>query len=698
MSDQTVLNSPLPTDSIELRAILAVLRRQFRVMVYSAAICFGLACLFLVLVSPRYTATALLLVEPTGRDVLRPAEMSVPNGSSESARIESEAEILRSTSVALAVVKDLGLQGIQEFQPGANPVGRLFGALGIGRRIDPIAASDNQALRSYQDAVSVKRRGLTYLISVDAHSSDPELAALLANRTAEIYISQHLDGKIAAALAGRDILSDQITAAMDRLESTEDSLDEFIAAETNAYASDTGDFHAVLAEFKALRDLTADRNAVAQMASNLIANDDWISVADVLKDDRMRSLAEAKQHPQSAQLSLDDIDTALRKRAAQQMDTLAKEVARLEQKTSGLRLAVRQSLPTDGLTSAQLAALYAIGKEADIARDQYQLLLSRMRDLETEAGLQLANARIVSSAVTPDEPTFPNRNIVLLLALAASVGLGVSSAFLSEYFIGGITSETQLAEVTGLRSAGGIPFVEEENGGRLSAADRVVDQPLSPYAESFRKLRATIDFELVPPREAEGQGKVIAVTSSHPGEGKTTSALALARTYAIAGRKTLLIDCDLRKPSIHRHIGVAPTSGLESYLRNQEENGGIRDFYARDPATPLALILGATPSEQTTDQLLVSDGFARIMEQARAVYEVVVLDTTPVLPVVDARYVIPLADVVVMAVKWASTAQGDLRSALHPIHQSVFAGAPILPVLTQCQSQPGFLSYENYSY
>ena len=698
MSDQSMPTYGFVPETIELRALLAVLRRQARVMLYSAAICFGLACLFLAVVPARYSATALLMVEPTGRDVMRQTEVTAPNGSSESARIESEAEILRSTSVALSVIEDLALSSHPDFQKQAGLMAKIRGVFGAKRTDNPTYAQ-GVALTRYQDAMNIRRRGLTYLISVEAKSTDPALAMSLANRTAEIYIDQHLDGKIQAALAGRDVLTSQISMAMDRLRATEDTLDDFITQEFQDFGAQSSDFNAFLAEFKALRALSEDQAALTELAQGLVQGAEWAAAADLLKDDQLRALARDKIGADPTQMTLAEIDAKLRDRAERQIQTLSREVTRLEQKTSALRHSVRQSIPTESLSSTQLTTLYSIGKEADIAREQYQSLLSRMRDLETEAGLQLANARIVSPAVMPNEPSFPNRSVILLLALAASVGLGVSTAFLSEYFIGGVTTETQLGEVLGLPASGAIPFVAEENAGRLTPADRVVDEPLSFYSESFRKLRATIDLDLrTVPLPEGGAGRIIAITSARPEEGKTTAALALARTYATAGRKTLLIDCDLRQPSLHRQIGVAPTIGLGDYLRDPGAANGIRDFYARDPASPLALVLGSAPAMQTTDQLLVSDAFDRIIRQAREVYEVVILDTPPVLPIVDSRYIVPQADVVVMLAKWASTSQSDLRAAALPIRQAMTPSARFLPVLSQFQARPGFTGYDQYGY
>src|SRR5690606_16241462 len=125
---------------------------------------------------------------------------------------------------------------------------------------------------------------------------------------------------------------------------------------------------------------------------------------------------------------------------------------------------------------------------------------------------------------------------------------------------------------------------------------------------------------------------------SVPGEGKTTIALSLARAYAQAGKKTLIVDCDLRHPALHTHLGIAPEAGLFDYLAGRGEAGTLASTILRDNDTGLSVLVGSKRSDIPTDQLIAGNAFARLIGAAAENFEMVILDTPPVLPVVDGLY------------------------------------------------------------
>ncbi|MBB3965013.1 Wzz/FepE/Etk N-terminal domain-containing protein [Rhizobium metallidurans] len=343
--------------------------------------------------------------------------------------------------------------------------------------------------------------------------------------------------------------------------------------------------------------------------------------------------------------------------------------------------------PPPPTPSETLTQFYSLQQSAEIARAQYQNLLTRLQDFEAQASLQLADSRMISEALPPIEPSYPKSVAILAVMSLVALGFGIGAGFLREFFVGGFTGEDQVAAVLNIQLASVVPH---EEGGELERphgrglSDRIMTAPLSVFSESIRRIRASVEQALLDRHpvleDARAEGVVIMVSSSLPGEGKSTLATALARTYSLAGKRTLLIDCDLRKPSIHRHVDREPTPAFVNLLRG-EADPGLASMVAVDHATNLSVILGARPAEFATDELLMSARVRALLSRARLHFDYVVIDTPPVEAAVDALYLARLCDVALFVVRWARTPQNVARKALAALKGNVGGGTSVIAVL-----------------
>ncbi len=685
---------------IDLRAILGLLKRQLRLIF--AVVVLGLAAtgLALYFMIPIYTAETLVMVDPAPKDLLAP-EAQTPNLSNDSARVDGEVELVRVETNLLRTVQALDLVNDPEFGVHLGLRDRLLAFVGLPQPELPTGEEALQTVMSnLRDAVTVQRRGLTYLLAIRARSGDPEMSSRIANTLTQAYIQQQLESKVNATLSARDIISERIEEAGAAVARSEDAFDQFVANNLQTIAEQTGrtDLLSVRRQLDALNSSRATLVASAQLAERGLSRQDWSAVARALQSEAITSLEAQRQEleqrlagaAQGSQAAIDlraelsQLEAELESQVDSDLTQFRSQIADAQTRVSELQQRLRTGVLEADLPAGILTSIYELQQSAEIARSQYQTFLERLNGLEAQAYLQQPDVRIVSEAVPPLDPSFPNHRLVLMLAGLGSLGLAIGLAFLVENYIGGFTSEDQLEAVLRMRVAAAVPRQKENDLVENSLADLIVASPLSVFSEAVRRIR--MGTELASRRARAGspsdKGIVVLVTSAVPGEGKSTMALSIARSYGLLGKNTLLIDADLRKPSIHRHLGIEPDSGLLDYLASNEDGLKLQKIVTPD-SEGLQAIVGARPSEMATDQLASGDKLSRLIRLARDVFEVVVVDSPPIAPVVDGLYLAGFADVVVFVVQWANTSQREAKSAVDAIVEAKRPETEIVGVLNQ---------------
>jgi len=497
-----------PDQDVDLRALVSVLRRQSRIITYTFLLVFGLAGLVLVSVTPTYTAAALLFVNPETKNILDPGRAVSTSPSSDNARVDSEVEILRSSAVAMAVIRNKELFRDPQFGPSPRFTQRLANAIGIAHASSP---SDGvvlaKTLANFRRVITVQRKGLTYLVSVAASAQSAPLAVEIANAMAQTYIDQQVQAKVTSSLAARDVLQGEIEAARILLAGFEDRFDQFFDDNSARISSDRHpEINHLRSELsKSLTEESQLTRAKTEL-SLLVGENNWNGIAQTTQSEALMQLVRYRDRllftqPEQSEFrdrelleaELKRLETQLEQESRDALTSLSERIELLGFSASATRSKIRGAMSVADLPPDLLTEVYALQQEASIARTQYQNLLSRMHDLETQARIQIADSRIVAPALAPVTPAFPNKTLVFLVALAASAGLGVSLAFLNEFYIGGVTSASQLSDILQVITAATIPKNPDTNKGQLSVADTVIDAPLSHYSESLRTLRAAVD-------------------------------------------------------------------------------------------------------------------------------------------------------------------------------------------------------------
>ena len=304
---------------------------------------------------------------------------------------------------------------------------------------------------------------------------------------------------------------------------------------------------------------------------------------------------------------------------------------------------------TQGQASVKLRELE---RDAQANRTLYETFQSRFKASEDKGQIQTADARVIQKAAVPNEPSFPNRPMLMGVSLMGSAFLGLLIAFVLERMDNGFRTGAEVERTLRLANLSVVPMLPREK----HVADRIVQKPLSAFSESIRSLYSALQLSNVdrPP-------KVIVVTSSVPNEGKTSIAVSLGRLAAKSGQRVILIDGDLRHPSVGLQFSPrAPEAGLVEVLAGRRD---LVHVLHRDPISPLEFVPVATPPANPAD-LLASQSMKRLVEVLRQHYDMIIIDAAPVLPISDTRLLVRLADKMVYVVKWDSTPREAVMSGV----------------------------------
>jgi Mrp family chromosome partitioning ATPase len=368
-----------------------------------------------------------------------------------------------------------------------------------------------------------------------------------------------------------------------------------------------------------------------------------------------------------------------------ELSKIRDEVSTVQARTSDMQLRLRTALLSSDLPPAILTNVYELQQTAELARSQYQTLLTRQKELEAQAYLQIADSRVVSPATVPSSASFPDTKLFLAIAGVAALTVGIALAFVLENYVGGFSSEMQLASVLRLPSAIAVPKQrmppKTASEQYHSVADTIVALPFSIYSESIRHLQVSIDQALRETGANTSSSHIIMVTSATANEGKTTLALSLTRAYALSGRSAVLIDCDLRKPSVHLHTGMHPSPLLLEYLADSEGARDLADIEVNDTRSKAKLILGARSKDVQGSQVITGESFSELIKEVRATNSVVILDTPPAGLIVDALFLAGLADVVVDVTRYGRTSQRDARLTFEALKRARRPNIPIIAAL-----------------
>ncbi|MGD0470751.1 MAG: polysaccharide biosynthesis tyrosine autokinase [Terriglobales bacterium] len=600
--------------------------------------------------------------------------------------LDTEVRILQSDLMALQVIRQLNLDKRPEFgghsdQKQANLVA------------DPLQTDSNRTsalLGGFRGNLHVILIPNTRIIEIHFTSTDPQLAASAVNTLAATYVEQNFKTKFESTMQASDWLSKQLVDLQMKVETSQEKLVHY---QKEHEILGTDEKQNIITEKldelnKEMTMAESDRMQKEVVYRQTQSNDPVAVSAAIVSDpagillgrlrDQQASLRIqiadlstqfGPSYPKLTQLNnqLKEIDRQLQLETDKAVDHLKGQYLAALQRENMLRDSFEKQKQEANKLNESAIEYSILKRDLDSNRTLYEGLLEKLKEAGVTAGLRSNNFRIIDAARVPTSPSEPNIPRNLTFALVLGVISGVGLAFLLENMDNTIRTPEQAQVISGLPSLGMIPLGSKSaNRGAtakrlaLTASKEVVEtvtqvRPQSQMAESYRALRTSLLLSNLgaPP-------KVVMVTSARPQEGKTTTSINTAIVLAQKGVRVLLVDADLRRPSVHNILGMGPSSGLSNVLTG---SATVQQTITASPILPNLFIMPAGTPPPNPAELLASVNMRDLIAELRELYDHIVIDTPPTLSVTDAVVLSPRADATILVIRSGQTTKQALRRA-----------------------------------
>jgi polysaccharide biosynthesis transport protein len=691
-------------------ALFGFIRRQFLVVLSVALLTIGLAAVYLFTTPPLYSAQAELMLD-TGR--IQVVKQSILGDDLNWQMIDSQIEILKSESVALTIIKNLRLTQDPEFiAPARGPIAIAKNAISSLLIAKPKSEPDltRLAVQAFEHHLTVSRVGVTYGIEIEFQSTDPDRAAQIANAVADGFIFDQMEARYQTIRGATAWLQNRLNELQGQAAAAERTVVDYKVknniVDTGGHLINEEELAQVNTALTQARAATAEAQARLDRVTQTVRDDNpaaylgspsaYSGSGPMARAETSTTLTETLQSSIITNLRQQYLELAQRESLfASKYGEGHMAVVNLRNRMQEIRRSIRDELnqiaaaykndydiakTREGSLEKALAATVAgsqtankaqielrqLESEAQTYRALYDNFQQRYMDSVQQQSLPVTEARVITRASAPLAPSSPKFLKILGAATIGGLVLGFGLALLREISDRVFRTGKQVEDRLNTECLAIVPLIKEgakatRVGNKAAAAPalriiapngglfrNVIDAPLSPFAESIRAVKVSVDVNA-----AAKSSRVIGITSSHPNEGKSTIAASLAQLIADGGARVILVDCDLRKPSLSRRLVRDGTAGLIDVITNK---ASLDKVIWSDPSTRLSFLPAGVKSRLIhTSEILASDAMKSFFERLRDSYEYVIVDLSPVTPVVDVRSTTHLVDAFVFVIQWGKT-------------------------------------------
>ncbi|WP_183237630.1 AAA family ATPase [Bradyrhizobium sp. CIR18] len=669
----------------DIRFYVDIIRRQFPTVLAIASATLLVAIVYLFTAAPLFTSTASVVID-TRKLQLFQQQSFLGDVALDSSTVETQVEILKSENVSLAVIRDLHLIDDEEFTGGG---GGLVGAvIGSVSRLfsSPSASSEYQltrrALGRFESGRTIKRLGQTYVMEIGFTSRDPVKAGRIANAIADSYIVDQLEAKYQSTRRASVWLQDRIKELRIQASAAQRAVVDF---KTDNKIVDTGgrlmneqQLAEVNSQLVLAHASTAEAKARLDRLNDILRQDvPDANIADALKNDTIVKLRAqyvdmaSKESIWSAKYGPDHLAAVnLRRQMAEIKKNITDELKRIQEsykseydiavtREESIKTSLNNAVSESQLTNQAQVQLRELESNAQSYQAMYDNFLQKYMESVQQQSFPITEARVITPASTTLDKTYPKTFVVLAGGLLSGLLLGLGVALARELTDNVFRTTSRIQEKLGASCVAIVPAIASEGSSRkLLGANKspndgsllryVVDQPLSRFSEAIRSLKVSLDINSI-----VRESRVIAVTSALPNEGKSTISANLAQLMAHGGARVILVDVDLRNPSLSRALLPDAKIGLLEVIARKTPP---EDACTLDPETSLSVLPAVVTSRLLhTNEILASKAMRELIAALKTKFDYVVLDLPPMAPVVDVRVTPSFVDSYVFVVEWGKT-------------------------------------------
>lgn len=693
-------------DTIDVVGVLGVLwRRKWLILL---CVCLGTMAGWLYGKTrvPAYTARSSVVIEPRETNVIDVKKV-LSGLIVDQATVATEMSIITSRANYVRVMEELGLFDDPEFNPALvkeeeqelpsflqEPLDRLLAlmpdswliATGLAREpsLEMLESDTPELTRAvavdrFADRVDISNDGASYVIHINYTAEEAEKAAMIANRLAEVYLDSQLKTKLTATDRASGFLEERVGDLREQVQQAEAAVAAYKAEHglldtqgVRLSEQEMGDLNKELiiargelaekqAKLQLVRELRGSGRTLDVM-SDVVASPVIIALraeeTTLLRQEAELASQFGPRHPRMLQLQRDkaNLEAKVSAEIGRIASSLENDVRVVQARIATVQRHLDNIKGRNVSDQREMVKLHELERQAETSRQIYQNFLQRYQETSEQEKIVEPDARIVAVASPPTLPSTPSPRLFLLGGFTVALMGGSLLALFLERLDKGIRSGREVEALLGLPTLALVPRLERLRRGQ-KPYQYLVDKPLSAYTEAIRSVYTAIRLGSV-----DRPSKLVLVTSSLPEEGKTTLAVSLATMAARSSRKALLIDLDLRHPSVHRELGWQVPAGLVEHMAGDRT---LEEVIQHDAETGLDFLPIRAQTTNPMD-LLESQKLRDLLEACRQRYDLVVLDSAPVASVTDARLLSIMVDKVLFVLQWhqtvASAAQDSVRA------------------------------------